>query len=174
MRKFVAVTAACLFGMASQASAALTQLSISGTVSGTQSTIACGIGSPISCYTSNPGGTRDQAYSANFLQTILPLDLREGDNVFNYGALSGIGYYSGTINFSNGVLTGRDLTYSYENPGVRTVTVGSSYVRATASTFSVAAITAVPEPGTWALMLLGFGVVGASLRRVPRRTLQAA
>ena len=26
---------------------------------------------------------------------------------------------------------------------------------------------AVPEPGTWAMMLLGFGVVGASLRRRP-------
>jgi hypothetical protein len=25
--------------------------------------------------------------------------------------------------------------------------------------------TAVPEPGTWAMMLLGFGVVGASMRR---------
>jgi hypothetical protein len=26
-------------------------------------------------------------------------------------------------------------------------------------------LTAVPEPGTWAMMLLGFGAVGAALRR---------
>jgi hypothetical protein len=30
------------------------------------------------------------------------------------------------------------------------------------------AIQAVPEPGTWALMLLGFGVVGYSMRRRPQ------
>lgn len=32
----------------------------------------------------------------------------------------------------------------------------------------------VPEPATWAMMLVGFGVVGASLRRRPARALQAA
>jgi len=31
-------------------------------------------------------------------------------------------------------------------------------------------VAAVPEPGTWALMLLGFGAVGASLRRSRRRS----
>jgi len=34
----------------------------------------------------------------------------------------------------------------------------------------VTAIPAVPEPATWAMMLLGFGAVGASLRRRNRRT----
>ncbi len=174
MRKSLAITAACLFGMATQASAAMTQLSISGTATGTQSTIACGIGAPMSCYTSNPGGVQSQSYTSNFMQTLLPIDLREGDNAFTYGALSGIGFYSGTINYSNGVLTGRDLSYSYENPGVRTVTVGSSFINASARSFSVAAVTAVPEPGTWALMLIGFGAIGATMRRAPRRTLQTA
>lgn len=30
-------------------------------------------------------------------------------------------------------------------------------------------ISAVPEPATWAMMLIGFGAMGASLRRRPRR-----
>ena len=37
---------------------------------------------------------------------------------------------------------------------------------------TLAQTAAVPEPGTWAMMILGFGVVGASLRR--RRTLAFA
>ena len=38
----------------------------------------------------------------------------------------------------------------------------------------VAAVTAVPEPGTWAMMLLGFLAVGAALRSAPRRALLPA
>jgi hypothetical protein len=32
-------------------------------------------------------------------------------------------------------------------------------------TISQAAVAAVPEPGTWALMLIGFGAIGVSMRR---------
>ncbi|WP_152569485.1 MULTISPECIES: PEPxxWA-CTERM sorting domain-containing protein [Sphingomonas] len=35
-----------------------------------------------------------------------------------------------------------------------------------------AAVAAVPEPSTWALMLIGFGAVGLAMRRKPSRTLQ--
>jgi hypothetical protein len=105
---------------------------------------------------------------------LLPFDLKEGDNAFTHGFLSGIGYYSGIINNTGGVLIGRDLFFSYENPGVRSQTVGSMYINARATTFAVSAVAPVPEPGTWALMLLGFGAVGTALRRAPRRTLQPA
>ena len=170
MRKFVAVMAAtCLFGLAGPASAAVTQLKISGTVVGSQTTLLCGFGP---C--NSPNQTLTQSYATTFSQVLLPFDLKEGDNSFTYGALSGIGLYSGVINYSNGVLTGRNLTFSYEMPGVRTGTVGSSYITANAATFAVAAVAPVPEPGTWALMLIGFGAVGPALRRAPRRTLQPA
>lgn len=170
MRKSVAfLAAACLVGVASSANAALVQLNISGTAVGTQTTLVCGLG-PCSA----PSPTLSQSYAATFNQSLLPFDLREGDNAFTYGSLSGIGFYSGIINNTNGVLTGRDLYYSYENPGVRTITVGSSYINASARTFAVNAIAPVPEPATWALMLIGFGAIGTALRRAPRRTLQTA
>ena len=170
MRKSVAfLAAACLMGLATSASAAVVQLNISGTAVGTQTTLVCGLG-PCSA----PSPTLTQSYATTFSQSLLPFDLREGDNAFTYGSLSGIGAYSGIINNSNGVLTGRDLYFSYENPGIRTQTVGSSYITARASTFAVSAIAPVPEPGTWALMLIGFGAIGTAMRRAPRRTLQAA
>jgi PEP-CTERM motif len=39
---------------------------------------------------------------------------------------------------------------------------------------TTAAVNAVPEPGTWALMLAGFGIVGFAMRRSMRRTLSIA
>ncbi|NJC05311.1 hypothetical protein GGQ97_001104 [Sphingomonas kaistensis] len=59
---------------------------------------------------------------------------------------------SGTIRFN-----GYDAT-----PGIFSFTAQGSNL----TSFSASAVSAaVPEPGTWALMLLGFGAVGYSLRR---------
>lgn len=40
--------------------------------------------------------------------------------------------------------------------------------------YSAIGAQAVPEPGTWAMMLLGFGAIGLAVRRSRRRSLQAA
>ncbi|MBU1375410.1 MAG: PEPxxWA-CTERM sorting domain-containing protein [Alphaproteobacteria bacterium] len=48
-----------------------------------------------------------------------------------------------------------DGTGWYNNGGSLAVTV----------TFEPAGVGAVPEPATWAMMILGFGLVGASVRR---------
>ncbi len=53
--------------------------------------------------------------------------------------------------FYNG--PGRGITY---NPGDRTIGFSLNAVETTS---------AVPEPATWAMMLLGFGVLGSALRR---------
>ena len=37
--------------------------------------------------------------------------------------------------------------------------------------FTLASVSAVPEPSTWAMMLLGFGAVGFAMRRSRRRSL---
>ena len=37
------------------------------------------------------------------------------------------------------------------------------------TTFDTAAIGPVPEPGTWAMMILGFGVIGSAMRSARRK-----
>lgn len=173
MRKKLAIMAACLIGMAGQAHAALTFISVSGTVNGTQSTIACDRGSAPSCFSSNPGGVSSQPYANMFALPTFAQDLTEGDNELRYGSASE-GLYTGVINLTNGVLTGRDLNFSREDPGVRDGARGSSFITASANSFLVTAIAPVPEPATWAMMLFGFAAVGTALRRAPRRALLPA
>lgn len=72
---------------------------------------------------------------------------------FGGGSLSLVG--NGMIR-----MTGFDPT-----PGIFTLTAQGSQI----TSFSASA-TAVPEPGTWAMMLLGFGALGYSLRRRRRST----
>ena len=101
------------------------------------------------------------------LYTIL-IGTTNSDLTFTSGTLAGAG---GTINLTAGTnaITGTSilgapatflaagtytLTYSGNNP-----VVGGSYA-------GTATITpAVPEPATWALMLLGFGGIGFAMRR---------
>jgi hypothetical protein len=84
-----------------------------------------------------------------------------------------------TITRTNGGLftfNGLDLTYAFNDQNAFNFDVsGLSSVRiSSASPFQIdnvrltAATAAVPEPSTWALMLIGFGAVGSSMRR--RRT----
>lgn len=75
--------------------------------------------------------------------------LDAGNNVVGYSAISPLGGLSATAGTQNlsvtGKLTGSTGTY----------------------TGNVRFESAVPEPGTWALMILGFGIVGYAMRRRP-------
>lgn len=78
--------------------------------------------------------------------------------------------FNGT-NFST-VLSGTQefrnlLNQSLVTGGLNTISVnGTSGGNASFSgNLSFASVAAVPEPGTWALMLIGFGAVGFSMRR---------
>jgi len=85
----------------------------------------------------------------------------------------------GTLELSSGVtdLSGifddsAAFSFSGVNPGFGDTNDDGALDGFVATGFSATFSGAVPEPGTWALMILGFGGAGAMLRR--RRTLVAA
>lgn len=69
------------------------------------------------------------------------------------------------------------FTGSPSNPtfNLGTFNIGGGFGPSAVLTISRASVAAVPEPGTWAMMLIGFGAMGVSMQR-RRRTqrLQAA
>jgi hypothetical protein len=77
-----------------------------------------------------------------------------GSNLSVYGIQTGIG-------------SGWDGTFT---GAVDNIDVQFGQAGGFASNFEVAADNAVPEPATWALMLLGFGFVGAAMRKSRRST----
>lgn len=137
------------------ANATVFNVNIFAEVSGTDTVAACGPGQvfPYCPQESLP-------YQNTIARYLGPIDLLLGDNPFSYGGYYSTGLITGTINNTNGVLTGRDLTYAYAScsgpcPG--------DHIYATAQSFQVTG--GVPEPATWAMLLVGIGAVGWTLRR---------
>ena len=58
------------------------------------------------------------------------------------------------------------------SPGIQTLGISgiSGGNGSYAGTFSVATLAAIPEPASWAMMLIGFSAVGSTLRRRRRQT----
>lgn len=135
-------------------------VSIIADVTGTDMFAACGVGQ---VFPACPLET--VPYDATISRTLGPLDLAPGDNPFTFGGYYSTGYIQGIISNNNGYLTGRDLSYSYAScsgacPG--------DHIFASAATFTV--IGGVPEPATWAMMLLGFLGIGLAQRLGPAQT----
>lgn len=84
-----------------------------------------------------------------------------------------LGYVSGTdLGISTATYTNTDFATLGLTSGTYVYTFGQG---ATADTFTIEIPGAVPEPSTWAMMLIGFGAIGASMRRrkVGYKALQA-
>ena len=84
---------------------------------------------------------------------------------FTTAILSGPGGpYALSENFDNGVVEFWSLSSLFLEAGQYTLTIDGSN-NSTGSLGGTVTINAVPEPGTWAMMLLGFGAAGYAMRR---------
>lgn len=110
-----------------------------------------------------------------------------GNQIFFNNVTGTFGGSAGTANISFGTNLIADLNIQSANLGFTQLSVPGDLFSGPASsptfnlgtfnlsggftagpatlTITRAAVAAVPEPGTWAMMLLGFGAIGASMRR---------
>ncbi len=158
-----------LLGVSAPVNAQVFTLSINGTVSGSQTTLVCNSGSAANCLTTYPGGSLTEPFLQAFDVPLFTTSLVQGDNPFSWGDPRANGLWSGTINNADGFLTGQNLSFIQEDSSCRFGAIGCQYVIASASTFNV--IGGIPEPGTWATMLLGFFAVGMVMRKKSARSL---
>ena len=69
---------------------------------------------------------------------------------------------------------GSTLAYRYFSNGAFSSAGTYSGLTSTPASLGVQAVAAVPEASTWGLMIMGFGVSGAAMRRRPRRNVALA
>ena len=166
MRKLVtaaAIAAACLLGTAAQAAQTLTITGPSGTYGDDE--VVCGNAAAPCAFSRTfefvtPTGFNLASADISSVATLDPMtDLSFGTvtlNGVNFDILS-----TGQQEFRN--LLNQALVAGGTNRIVVNGTTGGN--AAFSGTLSFAAAPAVPEPSTWLMMLLGFGVVGSAMRR---------
>jgi hypothetical protein len=71
--------------------------------------------------------------------------------------------------YVNGLLNGNPVQFALE-----ATTTGNAGGPDTFTVVNIHSPAAVPEPGTWAMMLLGFGAIGVASRRKVRKLMQIA
>ena len=95
----------------------------------------------------------------------LTLDTSSRGIDFTSAILSGPGGpYALDEKFDNGISEFWELSSLFLDAGTYTLTIMGDN-RSTGSLGGTVTINAVPEPGTWAMMLLGFGAAGVAMRR---------
>ena len=120
-------------------------------------------------------GTANPAGDAYLFKSITPFTLSVGSY-----QLASWGYVTGNGNYNPTTATPKDLVskINFDSLGGRLIATGSRYGLPTNvgtlatlpdtsryGSASFMAADAVPEPGTWAMLVVGFGVVGVAARR---------
>lgn len=177
MFKFVLAASAASMALVAAPALAATPVSINytGTISGVNTTF----NAPYSESVQFTGFSTEEDFAEGDV-TITDFSAIFGNNVNNYG--TALATFNGSLfnviagSGSNSI----NITFDI-SPVVRSGTAFNTNYNATLSGSSVGAFgsatitggtgilrgvsPAVPEPGTWALMLLGFGAIGVSMRR---------
>ena len=154
MRQPSPLLALCALVFAAPARAELLPYTLSGTISGTQTTVVCVPNDP-ACLVTTP-------FTQPFAFT-LGLDLEPGLNEFQFGSPL-ISAFSGTILNEDDELSGLDMIFEARSCMPGNPPVGCFWRTGAAATFVVQQGAGVPEPATWLFMLLGFGWVGIRQR----------
>lgn len=172
--KMMLAAVAALMVSAAPASAAVFDWTYNGTVAGVGSVVSSGTITTTDTTTALGGrqaytvtgitGSRN-GVAIDGLAQLFPSNYGGADNfLFTTGLpFSGLGVSFSLVNgtfvnlFADGGVTGEYFATNLFGNAGRTNAVGSF-------TFS-AAVSAVPEPATWGMMILGFGAIGFAMRR---------
>ena len=173
MRKLaiaLAGTAALTFASAANATVALVTCSMNcdgPTTIGTQTTIG---------YTDTGLGSPSFTESLSFLNTlsgIYSITLTTSTSAVNFTSAVLTDGLGGSWDLYKFIDDGTNEYWSFNNPPSNTYTLGDGTYTLTimgdnsgpGSLGGTVTINAVPEPAAWAMMLIGFGAIGASMRR---------
>ena len=161
MRAAYLIAAVAALWAPAASAAELLNLRLDAYLTGTRTIFACD-GSDIDGCTT----TESLAFNWSYNLLLDPALFSDGFETFQVGgAGSPSGIFTGRINYLGGTsFTGINLDYQNFSNAPRlcgSVCYGSFEI-ASASTFSVAG---VPEPSTWALLVLGFGTIAGAMRR---------
>ena len=137
---------------------------------GTLRVFAAGSGATSSNFAAAPGALVSQTFLVNYSGLTEDLDETIFSPLSGSTAVLGGGSYDVFASFSTGAaLNGADVSVDLDflnttTFGIQT-TGGVTYSSASGALVGSVPGAAVPEPGTWALMILGFGAAGVAIRR---------
>lgn len=122
----------------------------------------------------NPAYTNGQPYSLVDTTVLGALTNLNGTATLNFGSLNLSGLTILGAHFGNNVESDPNNITAFwlldlGNTVTNTITLSNGQGSSNAQIFATGGTPSVPEPGTWALMLLGFGGIGMALRRSHRR-----